>query len=382
MRPQNNPTREKKNTTKEKKMIYHILIDRFDGGWKTPPQNVNGFLGGTIKGITQRLDYIQSLGATAVWLSPFLKTESYHGYHITDYEAVEPRFGTWEDLRTLIGEAHSRGMKVISDFVPNHCYETHPFFQEALANPESPYRKWFFFKGKRNEYKSFLSYTILPKFNLTYKPAAEYMYGIAENLIKIGIDGLRVDHALGVPMPFLKELRTRVHKLNPQATVVGEIWQYNVPRKLYSTLYFRNAFRRLYYTIFGMDQESVQLSYKGVLDGVLDFEFRNIMLEEIESGRGVEGNSRLEKKLRRHFARYSKCGLTPVLFLDNHDTDRILFRCGQDKKLLEQALQVMKNCGEPYIIYYGTEIFMTNESTIENAEPYADLRVREAMAWE
>ena len=134
-------------------MIYHILIDRFDGGWKTPPQNANGFLGGTIKGVTRRLDYIQSLGASAIWLSPFLKTESYHGYHITDYEAVEPRFGTWEDLRTLIAEAHSRGMKVISDFVPNHCYETHPFFQDAEANPESPYRKWFFFKGKGGGYK-------------------------------------------------------------------------------------------------------------------------------------------------------------------------------------------------------------------------------------
>ncbi len=363
-------------------MIYHILIDRFDGGWKTPPQNANGFLGGTIKGVTRRLDYIQSLGASAIWLSPFLKTESYHGYHITDYEAVEPRFGTWEDLRTLIAEAHSRGMKVISDFVPNHCYESHPFFQDAAANPESPYRKWFFFKGKGGGYKCFLSYTILPKFNLEYKPAAEYMYGIAENLIKLGIDGLRVDHALGVPMPFLKELRSRVHKINPQAFVVGEIWQYNIPRKYFNTLYFRNVFCRMFYNIFGIGQESVQLSYRGVLDGVLDFEFRNIMLEEIESGRGVDGNALLEKKLKRHFARYSKIGLVPMLFLDNHDTDRILFRCGQDRKLLEQALQTMKNCGMPYIIYYGTEKFMTNETTIESAEDYADLRVREAMAWE
>ena len=364
-------------------MIYHILIDRFDGGWKTPPQNTNGFLGGTIKGITERLDYIQSLGATAIWVSPFLKTESYHGYHITDFEEVEPRFGTWDDLRTLIAEVHNRGMKIIADFVPNHCYVTHPFFKEAAADSRSPYRKWFFFKGKGStEYKSFLSYTILPKFNLKHRPAARYMFGIAENLIKMGIDGLRVDHALGVPMPFLKELCDRVHKINPQATVVGEIWQFNITRKFFNILYFRNVFYRIYYYLFGIKQESLQLSYRNILDSVLDFEFRNIMLEEIESGRGIEGNRILEKKLEKHFARYRKCGLTPMLFLDNHDTDRILFRCGHDKKLLEQAIQTMKNCGQPYIMYYGTEQFMANRTTIVCPEAYADLRVREAMSWE
>lgn len=364
-------------------MIYHILIDRFDGGWSTPPKNINGFLGGTLKGVTKRLDYIESLGATAIWLSPFLKTESYHGYHITDYEEIEPKFGTWDDLRTLITEAHKRGMKIIADFVPNHCYESHPFFKEAATNHKSPYRKWFFFKGEgKTGYKSFLSYSILPKFNLKYKPAAEYMIGIAETLIKLGIDGLRVDHALGVPMPFLKELRTRVHNINPKTIVIGEIWQSNVTRKFFNTLYFRNVFCRMYYYIFGIKQETVQLSYKNVLDGVLDFEFRNIMLEEIESGRGIKGNAILEKKLQKHFARYRKSNLIPILFLDNHDTDRILFKCGQDKNLLEEALRTMKNCGKPYIIYYGTEKFMANETTIENAEDYADLRVREAMPWE
>lgn len=364
-------------------MIYHILIDRFDGGWKTPPKNANAFLGGTLKGITGRLDYIQSLGATAIWLSPFLKTESYHGYHITDYEEIDPRFGTWEDLRTLIAEVHNRGMKIIADFVPNHCYVSHPFFKEAMNDPESPYRKWFFFKGRGSEgYKSFLSFTILPKFNLRYRPVADYMLGIAENLIKMGIDGLRVDHALGVPMQFLKELRDRAHKINPQSIVFGEIWQFNITRKFFDILYFKNVFYRIYYYLFGIKQESVQLSYKNVLDGVLDFEFRNIMLEEIESGRGIKGNRLLEKKLKRHFARYSRSNLIPILFLDNHDTDRILFRCGHDKALLEQALQTMKNCGKPYIIYYGTEQYMANKTTIENAEDYADLRVREAMTWE
>lgn len=363
-------------------MIYQIMIDRFNGGWTTPPKNGNAFLGGTLKGITEKLDYIQSLGASAVWLSPFLKTESYHGYHITNYEEVEPRFGTWDDLRELIEKAHAKGMKVIADYVPNHCHVNHPFFQEAAHNTTSQYRKWFYFKGDGpSDYKCFLFYDILPKFNLEYRPAAEYMLGIAEKMIRIGIDGLRVDHALGIPVPFLKELCERVHNINPQAFVFGEVWPFGVPRKYFNTLRFKSTLHKLFYYIFGIGQESIQLDYENVLDGILDFEFRNIMLDEIKSGKGAANNPSLKKRLNKHFAKYRNGKLVPVLFLDNHDTDRILFDCNHNKDILKDAIEIMKEHKMPYVIYYGTECSMSNNSTIFNAEPYADLRVREAMEW-
>lgn len=362
-------------------MIYQILIDRFNGGWNIPPKNKNCFLGGNLNGITSKLDYICSLGASAIWPSPFFKTESYHGYHITDYKQIEPSFGTWNDLYELINNAHNRGLKVIADFVPNHCHINHPFFQETIKNKNSKYREWFYI-NKKNDYKAFLWYNILPKFNLENKDTANYLLGIGTDLIKIGIDGLRIDHALGVPMSFLSNLRDRVHNVNPNATVFGEVWSFNVPRKYFNTLFFKNPIKRAFYTVFGINQETIQRDYSGVLDGILDFEFRNIIINEIKTGNRIRNNKELNKKLDCHFTFYKKHNLTPFLFLDNHDTDRFLFECKNDKSLMMEALELMRSYPYPHIIYYGTECYMANTTTIINAEDYADLRVREPMKWE
>ena len=149
-------------------MIYQILIDRFNGGWDIPPKNANAFLGGTLNGITEKIDYIKSLGATSICLSPFFQTEAYHGYHITDYEQIDPHFGSWDDLEKLIQTAHQNEIKIIVDFVPNHCHKNHPFFLDAISNPlTSRYRSWFYFKDKSSsDCLNFYGYSELPKFNL------------------------------------------------------------------------------------------------------------------------------------------------------------------------------------------------------------------------
>lgn len=345
-----------------------------------PPKNENKFLGGNINGIITKLDYICSLGATAIWLSPFFKTESYHGYHITDFEQIDPRFGTWKDLDKLIKIAHNKGIKVIADFVPNHCHIKHPFFKEASINKKSQYRQWFYFNNKQS-YKSFLWYDILPKLNLEYKPASDYLLNIGTMLIKRGIDGLRIDHALGIPHRFLKDLRDNIYNINPKAIVFGEVWAFNIPRRYFNTLYFKNSMYRLFYTFVGINQKCIQRNYTGVLDGILDFEFRDIILREIKLGRRIKGNKKLQNKLDKHFSFYDKHHLIPYLFLDNHDTNRFLFECKYDKSLVDEAIELMENFPYPHIIYYGTECDMTNHSTIINAEDYADLRVREPMLW-
>jgi alpha-amylase len=106
---------------------------------------------GDLRGLTARLDYINdgipasasSLGANCIWLMPIAKSVSYHGYDVTDYYHVDPHYGTDEDFRTLVREAHRRGIHVIVDFVPNHSSSEHPFFQAALHDPASPYRDWY-----------------------------------------------------------------------------------------------------------------------------------------------------------------------------------------------------------------------------------------------
>ena len=111
-------------------IIYHILIDRFSN---TLPllSDKPVFLGGTIRGIIEKIPYLKDLGIDTIWISPFYKTSAYHGYHITDFFQVDTHFGTKKDLITLIESIHQNNMHIIADFVPNHCSRHHPFFQEA-----------------------------------------------------------------------------------------------------------------------------------------------------------------------------------------------------------------------------------------------------------
>lgn len=363
-------------------MIYQILIDRFNGGWTTPPENRNTFLGGTLNGITEKLDYIKSLGATHIWLSPFFKTDAYHGYHTTNYEEIDPHFGTWDDLKNLINAAHDKGIRIIADFVPNHCHAKHPFFQDAIKNPAtSPYRNWFHFRNNHSEeFKCFYGYSELPKFNLENQATADYFIGIGERLSQKGIDGFRIDHAVGLPMAFLQRFRDRMHELNPDTLVFGEVWASNMPRKFFKDVYFRSFRKKCYYWLIGVPQEQIQLDYYDVLDGVLDFEFQGIVVDELKFGKRIKENAHLTKKLAKHFDCYSS-SFQPILFLENHDTDRFLFYCNGNDSLLDEAIDVMKETKWQYVVYYGMERKMWNKKTIINAEPYADLRVREPMGW-
>ena len=364
-------------------MIYQILIDRFNGAWTMPPHYSTKYLGGNLLGVREKLDYIKGRGATSILLSPFFQNEAYHGYHITNYEMVDPSFGSTEDLKELIRDAHQRDIRVIADFVPNHCHVRHPFFQDAISNPSSSkYRSWFYFNNNHSaDCLHFCDYSDLPKFNLDNPETKDYFIHVGEELIKMGIDGLRIDHALGVPMTFLQELRKRMRELNPKVIILGEVWAYNIQRRYFKTLRFRSFWRKCFYWIFGINQETLQLDYKESLDAVLDFEFQRLLVNEVKAGKRLVGNKKLEQKLKEHFSRYPSESFQVIPFIDNHDTDRFLFHCNGDKTLLEEALELLKKTGKEYVVYYGTEQGMSNQRTIMNAEPYADLMVREPMDW-
>lgn len=368
-------------------MIYQILIDRFNGGWTVPPQNANAFLGGTLSGIQDKLDIIEDeYHPQYIWLSPFFVTNAYHGYHTLDYGQIDPHFGTWKDLENLVKAADHKAIKIIADFVPNHCHYNHPFFQDAISNPStSKYRDWFYFKDDHSsEYLCFTHYKDLPKFNLENPETAEYFINVGEKLCKdYGIGGFRIDHALGIPMSFLQDFRQRMHQIHPDTLVMGEVWGYGVERQYYDTLHFRNKQRKRFYIRKGLykQQESLQLDYHDTLDAVLDFEFQRLLIDEVKSGHRLKNNKRLFKGINKHFASYPSKAFQVILFLDNHDTDRFLFYCKGDTTLLDEAIEIMKDSGKQYAIYYGTKSGMCNQTTIFDAEPFADLRVREPMNW-
>lgn len=362
-----------------KMSIYHIMIDRFNGGWVTPPAqpaDVNAHVGGTIKGITAKLDYIAALGFNTIMLTPVYEGKAYHGYHITDYDKVDPLFGDWNDFDNLVKEVHKRGMKIICDFVPNHCHINNKIFKNCqLLN--GSHHPWFLYDKAKKDYVTFLGCPDLPKFDLYNRAAADFMINVAKILALKNIDGIRIDHAIGVPFDFLRELRCEVKRVNPGIFVFGEVLL--PPSKYASQLEFASECRRRDFIAGALSQETVQTDYAGVLDGVLDFVYSGILIDEIKSGRRLLGNRRLKQRLEQHFAAYIH-GFRPIIFLDNHDLDRFMFHCNGDKSLLDEALLLTKSLGYDYCVYYGTEQYMANSTTIFG-RAYGDLDVRRPMDW-
>ena len=364
--------------------IYHLLIDRFNGGWQVPPKSENVFCGGNLQGVIEKLDYIQGLGFNAVMLSPIFASANYHGYHTLNFDEVDPHLGTWEDYQRLLDTAHAKGMKIICDFVPNHCWYEAPMFQESLLKNGGHHRDWFFFEGDDSDaFVSFLGFGDLPKFNLTNPEVAGFMIDKAEKLARMGVDAFRIDHALGQPHAFLQSLRSSLEQVNKDIVVFGEVWAFGIGPQLASQLYFKTDARLQEFMAQEtkpFSQDDLQADYVETLDGVLDFAYRDILLDEVHAGRGIRGNETLRQRVEKHFAKYPK-DFKLVLFLDNHDTDRFLFDCHDDATILHDAIEFTKSLQRPFSFLYGTEQLMTNNPTIFNAEPYADLRVRNCMDW-
>ena len=314
--------------------IYHLLIDRFNGGWQVPPKSENLFCGGNLQGVIDKLDYIQDLGFNAIMLSPIFKSANYHGYHTLNFDDVDPHLGTWEDYQRLLDKAHDMGMKIICDFVPNHCWYEAPIFEASLLKNGGKHRDWFFYpKENSDEFVSFLGFGDLPKFNLTNPEVVSFMIDKAEKLARMGVDAFRIDHALGQPHSFLQRLRQSLQAVSSDIVVFGE---------LASQLYFKTESRLqefLAQETKPFSQESLQGDYVGTLDGVLDFAYRDILLEEVHAGRGIKGNQTLQSKIAEHFANYPQ-DFKLVLFLDNHDTDRFMFDCHDDVNLLKEAIDL------------------------------------------
>ncbi|HLU37116.1 MAG TPA: alpha-amylase family glycosyl hydrolase, partial [Thermomicrobiales bacterium] len=176
-------------------VIYHVFVDRFanDHGDPLPKQlSLNDFWGGTLKGVTARLDHIKHLGATAIWLSPIFPSPTHHGYDATDYQSIEPRLGTMDDFDELVEQAHERGMKVILDFVASHVSNEHPVFLNAKEDPVSPERKFFTFL-RDGSYRTFFGVQTMPQVAVDHDPAADWLIDAAIFWLKRGVDGYRLD---------------------------------------------------------------------------------------------------------------------------------------------------------------------------------------------
>lgn len=310
-------------------VIYEIFVDRFypgDGRDWLQTDDLRDFYGGTLWGVRDKLDYIEALGATCIWLTPIFPSPTPHGYDATDYTCVDPRFGGDEALHAVVEAAHARGMRVLLDYACSHVSNEHPFFVDALNDPASPYREWFHFDGSPVGYRAFFGVPSMPTLNAAHPPVREYLVDVARMWLReFDVDGYRLDYASGPGPDFWADFRAACRAEKPDALCMGEV----------------------------VDAPDVQRRYVGRLDGCLDFHLTDALRKTFAWGRWSEAD--LERFLERHLAYFPPDFVLPT-FLDNHDMDRFLFIAGNDPAALRRAAAAQMRLPGPPIIYYGTEI--------------------------
>lgn len=335
-------------------IIYQVFIDRFYPGdnrpWRTPA-HPNDFYGGTLQGVIDKLDYIAEAGFNTIWLSPFFVSPSYHGYDTVDYYRVDPRYGDNETFQRLVQEAHQRGLRVLLDFVVNHCSREHPFFRAAQQDRHSPYYPWFTFKHWPDDYVCFFTARNLPQWNLDYPPARQYIIEAAGHwLQEYGVDGYRLDYTLGPSHDFWTDFRQATRQAAPESFTIAE----------------------------AVESPEVMRTYSGRLDGCLDFPFCQIARHVFAYD--VLDMTRLDAFLA-HRAVYFPENLTLGTFLDNHDMNRFLW-IAQDKRRLKLAALCQFTLGSPPIVYYGTEVGLSQEADVRTPQGNTfHHRARLPMLW-
>ena len=228
-------------------MWYQIFPERFANGddsispenvlpWGEGEVTIDSFYGGDLQGIVDKLDYLQELGINGLYLTPIFESPSTHKYDTVDYYKIDPHFGDDAIFKTLVNEAHQRGMKVMLDAVFNHMGYHSPQWQDVVKNGEqSEYKDWFFiheFPVVDEEgapiigtYETFSFTPYMPKINTNHKEAKQYLIDIALYWIKeFGIDAWRLDVANEISHDFWRDFRKAVKEANPDLYIVGETW--------------------------------------------------------------------------------------------------------------------------------------------------------------
>jgi cyclomaltodextrinase len=316
-------------------VIYQIFVDRFSPGegreW-IQTSDLRAPFGGTITGITEKLDYIEALGADCLWLSPIFPSPTVHGYDATDFTRVEPRLGGDQALRELVGEAHGRGMRIVLDLVCNHISDRHPIFQEARADAHSQYRSWFHFDEPGIGYRTFFGVRTMPQLNLEQPDARAWMIDTARYwLAEFDVDGFRLDHANGPGPGFWPDFWAACKDERPDCFCFGEL----------------------------VEPVDVLMRYRGGMDGVLDFHFAYGARRTFAGG--TQSRPEFEQFLRDH-REYTDPNFLMLTFLDNHDMDRFLYLSQGDRSRLHEAAEVQMRTPGPPVIYYGTEIGLNQQT--------------------
>ncbi|MEK3884684.1 alpha-amylase family glycosyl hydrolase [Paenibacillus sp. PL2-23] len=353
------------------RVFYEIFVRAF--------YDTNGDGIGDLNGVTEKLDYLKELGVGGIWLMPINASPSYHGYDVTDYYAIHPEYGTLEDLKRLLDEAHKRDIQVIMDLVVNHSSSEHPWFKDALANPDSPYRSWYTIKSAQeqlqsdgavdgNPWHSFGNLRYLgifwggmPDLNFEEPAVRAEMIKIGQYWLEQGLDGFRLDaakHIFGdfkstVSSPevqaankaWWQEFRKGMTEVKPDVYLIGEVW----------------------------DSLAIIAPY---FDNALDSAFHFDLAGKLLGAAGSESDPDLAFSLSRAYGAYERTSggsFVDAPFLSNHDQNRVMSVLGGNADHARMAAALLLTLpGSPYL-YYGEEIGM------KGMKP--DEFIREPMLW-
>ena len=372
-----------------KDVLYMLMPDRFANG-NPANDRVKGLRdqlvdrnepslrhGGDLEGIRRHLDYFTDLGVTALWLTPVLendrpadggKQSTYHGYATTNYYRVDPRFGTNEDYRRLVDEAHSKGLKVVMDMIFNHCGDYHPWQLDA------PSRDWF----NHPNYGLQTSYKLTPVLDpyaskvdkaetvdgwfvpsmpdLNQKNPHLMRYLIQNSMWwieTVGIDGIRMDTYPYADRTAMAQWMKAIDSEYPNFNTVGETW---VTEPAYTAAWQKDS--RL----------SDENSY---LKTVMDFAF----FDRLNQGKREEtddwwkGFNRVYNVLVYDYLYANPKSV--MAFIENHDTDRFLGNT-KDSTMLKQALALLLTINRIPQLYYGTEILMNGTKEVTDGNVRRD----------
>ena len=332
----------------KKAVVYNIFPDSFAVGKFTSPFNPKNVvledgkvcksrLGGTLRGILENLDYIQTLGFNCIYLNPIFAAGEYHKYDTIDYYHIDPCFGTNEELKHLVEEIHKREMRIILDGVFNHSsWEFFAFEDVMKKGEESKYVNWFYklnitvrrpqSEKEKPDYACFAYEARMPKLNTSNEEVQKYFADVGTYWIhNYKVDGWRLDVANEIDRNFWRKFREAVKKENKEAILIGEVW------------------------------ENSESWLRGdAFDSTMNYEFRRICRDYIIGDH--KSALTAAKQLERMRLRYPTNLVEGQLnLLDSHDVPRFLSLCkGDERKWRLACILLMLFPGVPSL-FYGDE---------------------------
>ena len=362
-------------------VFYQIFPDRFNRSprmkhergikfkeWGSPPDE-QGYQGGDLYGIVDKLDYIKELGITALYLNPIFSAASNHRYNAYDFMEVDPLLGGEAALHELLDEAHKRDIRVVLDGVFNHCGRGFWAFNHILENGvNSPYIDWFTIHGfplhaydadgTKPNYASWWNNASLPKFNTNNLGVRDYIFKVARHWLEFGMDGWRLDVPEEIQDDsFWREFRQVVKSVNPDAYIVGEIW-HEAAHWLQGDMFD---------AVMNYQLTGPVLNFFGAEHLNLFWKHTDVHLKPIDA-------ETFRKDIDTMYGHYDwEINYAQMNMIDSHDMPRALWLVYDNKPAHRLIVLCQMTLPGSPCVYYGDEIGMS-----AGTDPFC----REAFPWE